>query len=44
MKHTLTHLAALRVVELSGFGQPLVAAAAVAVRATSDVGLRIEPE
>lgn len=38
LRSRLTHLADLRVVELSGFGQPLVAAASVALRATSDVG------
>ena len=38
LRSRLTHLAGLRVVELSGFGQPLVAAASVALRASSDVG------
>jgi glucokinase len=38
LRSRLTHLADLRVVELSGFGQPLVAAASVALRTTSDVG------
>ena len=38
LRSRLTHLADLRVVELSGFGQPLVAAASVALRAASDVG------
>lgn len=34
----LEHLAGLRVIELSGFGQPLVAAASVALRPESAVG------
>jgi glucokinase len=38
LRSRLTHLADLRVVELSGFGQPLVAAASVALRAASDLG------
>ena len=38
LRSRLTHLADLRVVELSGFGLPLVAAASVALRATSDAG------
>ena len=38
LRSRLTHLADLRVVELSGYGQPLVAAASVALRAAADVG------
>lgn len=38
LRSRLTHLGDLRVVELSGFGQPLVAAASVALRAAADVG------
>lgn len=34
----LEHLSGLRVVELSGFGQPLVSAASVALRAGQDMG------
>jgi glucokinase len=38
LRSRLTHLADLSVVELSGFGQPLVAAASVALWATADEG------
>lgn len=38
LRSRLTHLADLRVVELSGYSQPLVSAASVAWRGASDMG------
>jgi len=44
LRSRLTHLSGLQVVELSGYGQPLVAAASVALRSGAEMSRRNDPE